>query len=102
MAQAQTRTLRLSGGKIRYTMLADSHFEVVSGRVLVYILPMRSGHADRRFLLYEAAAGEKVPALCCDAPYSYDSDEICTWCFGLVAVDEAELIQRPCALPEEE
>lgn len=101
MALAQTRTLRLHGGKIRYTMLPDSHFEVISGRVLVYILPIRAGHADRRFLLYEAAPGDKIPALCCDAPYSYNSAEICTWCFGLVAVDEAELIQQPCALPLE-
>lgn len=100
--QVKTKTLRLQGGKIRYTMLSDAYFEVVSGQVLVYILPMRAGHADRRFLLYEAGPGERIPALCCDAPYSYGSDEMCTWCFGLVAVESAELCQCMQALPDEE
>lgn len=100
--QNQAKTVHLQGGIIRYTMLADSCFEIISGRVLVYILPMRAGHADRRFLLYEAQAGERIPALCWDAPYSYDDDEMCTWCFGLVAVDTAELYQYNQAMSEEE
>lgn len=100
--QSQAKPVHLHGGIIRYTMLSDSHFEILSGKVLVYILPMRAGHADRRFLLYEAQPGERIPALCQDAPYSYDDDEMCTWCFGLVAVDTAELLQYSQPLPEEE
>lgn len=84
-------TLSLWGGTIHNTTDPNVSYLVRSGHVLVYILPIRDGISDRRFLLYEAAEGERIPALSCTAPFNYESDEECLWCFGLVAVDKAEL-----------
>ena len=101
MAQT-SQVFLLKGGDIRYTQDAQVHYLVKSGRVLVYILPLRDGHADRRFLLCEVPEGARIPALSCTAPLNYNSDEVCRWCFGLVAVDEAslEMVEQP--LPDEE
>lgn len=92
----------LKGGNIRYTEDPQSHYVVHSGRVLVYVLPLRGGRADRRFLLCEIPAGGKIPALSYEALLNYSSNEICRWSFGLVAVDEAELEQIPASLTAEE
>lgn len=92
----------LKGGNIRYTENSQSHFVVRSGRVLVYILPLHGGRADRRFLLCEIPEGGKIPSLCCEAPLNYSSNEMCRWCFGLVAVDEAQLERIPVPLSDEE
>lgn len=83
--------LTLKGGDIHYTMDPSQQYIVRSGQVLVYILPLRDGHADRRFLLQEVGEGETIPSLSYAAPYDFKSDEECRWCFGLVAVDKASL-----------
>lgn len=89
--------IQLKGGDIHYTSDSQQHYLVRKGQVLVYVLPLREGYADRRFLICEKSEGERIPALSYMAAFNYESDEICRWCFGLVAVDKAELeiIQEP-------
>ncbi len=94
--------LTLKGGEIHYTTDPQKQYVVRSGRVLIYILPMRDGHADRRFLLQEVGEGDAIPALSYTAAFDFKSDEECQWCFGLVAVDQAVLETLPQPMNDED
>lgn len=54
-------TILLSGATTFLSTRAEDAVRVLSGRALVYIVPVCRGEAGRRCLLYEAAAGEELP-----------------------------------------
>lgn len=91
----EDKTIRLEGGEIYLTRNGTSSFQVQKGTVLVYILPLASdGEAGRRYLLYEAEAGQRLPAFCVAAAET-------TWVFGLVALDQAEMTEVPDSVDEQ-
>lgn len=83
--------ISLKGGAIHLSGSNDEVYEVVSGHVLVYILPLKNETAGRRYLLREALPEEKIPGFCEEAPTSYEDSTPARWCFGLVALDVAVL-----------
>lgn len=87
----------LSGGALYLTEDPSAACRVDSGRVLVFVLPVREGRPGRRQFLYEAAPGELVPAFCCTAPADLHDDAPCGWRFGLAAMEKAELAVLPGA-----
>lgn len=91
--EKQAANLKLQGGMIHLTGVGEQAFRVLSGHVLVYILPIQEGKAGRRYLLHEAVEGESIPGFCEEAPFSFEQPELCLWQFGLVALDKAELVQ---------
>ena len=52
----------LKGGKMFLTDQTEMAFRVDEGHVLIYIVPYAEGKPGRRFLLYEAEEGDKIPA----------------------------------------
>lgn len=85
-----TTVIKLSGNQLLLTQRSGEAYRILSGRVLVFILPLKEdGTAGRRWLLCELEAGDTVPAL------FYDSTDIkgesCRWSFGLSALDPSEM-----------
>ena len=85
-----TTVIKLSGNQLLLTQRPGEAYRILSGRVLVFILPLKEdGTAGRRWLLCELEAGDTVPAL------FYDSADIkgesCRWRFGLSALDPSEM-----------
>lgn len=85
-----TTVKKLSGNELLLTEKPGEAYRILSGRVLVFILPLKEdGSPGRRWLLCELAPGDTVPAL------YYDSTDIkgnsCKWVFGLSALDPSEL-----------
>lgn len=85
-----TTVIKLSGNQLLLTQRPGEAYRILSGRVLVFILPLKEdGTAGRRWLLCELEAGDTVPAL------FYDSTDIkgesCRWRFGLSALDPSEM-----------
>ena len=85
-----TTVIKLSGNQLLLTQRSGEAYRILSGRVLVFILPLKEdGTACRRWLLCELEAGDTVPAL------FYDSVDIkgesCRWRFGLSALDPSEM-----------
>ena len=81
-----TTVIKLSGNQLLLTQRPGEAYRILSGRVLVFILPLKEdGTTGRRWLLCELEAGDTVPAL------FYDSTDImgesCRWSFGLSALD---------------
>lgn len=77
--------MQLKGRTIFFTEKKECAYQVVSGNVLVYIVPYENQKSGRRLLLHEAKEGEQIPAL------YIESERLGSWCFGLVALDEAVL-----------
>ena len=85
-----TTVIKLSGNQLLLTQRPGEAYRILSGRVLVFILPLKEdGTTGRRWLLCELEAGDTVPAL------FYDSADIkgesCRWRFGLSALDPSEM-----------
>lgn len=85
-----TTVIKLSGNQLLLTQRSGEAYRILSGRVLVFILPLKEdGTTGRRWLLCELEAGDTVPAL------FYDSADIkgesCRWRFGLSALDPSEM-----------
>ena len=85
-----TTVIKLSGNQLLLTQRPGEAYRILSGRVLVFILPLKEdGTTGRRWLLCELEAGDTVPAL------FYDSTDIkgesCRWSFGLSALDPSEM-----------
>ena len=85
-----TTVIKLSGNQLLLTQRPGEAYRILSGRVLVFILPLKEdGTTGRRWLLCELEAGDMVPAL------FYDSTDIkgesCRWSFGLSALDPSEM-----------
>ena len=85
-----TSIIKLSGNQLLLTERLGEAYRILSGRVLVFILPLKEdGTTGRRWLLCELEAGDTVPAL------FYDSADIkgesCRWIFGLSALDPSEM-----------
>ncbi|MEE0110721.1 MAG: NHLP bacteriocin export ABC transporter permease/ATPase subunit [Oscillospiraceae bacterium] len=85
-----TTAIKLRGNHLLLTEKTGEAYRVLSGRVLVFILPLeKDGSPGRRWLLCELTSGDTVPAL------FYDSTDIkgnpCRWAFGLSALDPSEL-----------
>lgn len=85
-----TTVIKLSGNQLLLTERPGEAYRVLSGRVLVFILPLKEdGTPGRRWLLCELGINEVVPTLV------YDSVDIkgnpCRWVFGLAALDPSEL-----------
>lgn len=83
-------TIRLSGGKFHITEDQKTVYRVLSGHVLVYIIPVSNEAGDkaygRRLLLKETVEGEKIPSLC------HESELLGSWRFMFVAIDHAEIV----------
>ena len=84
----------LKGGADYITSQPDDAFHVISGQVLVYIVPWRNGTAGRRSFLCEVSAGKMIPS------FSYRDMEYCSWRFCLSAIEEAEIERLPNACTE--
>ena len=85
-----TTVIKLSGNQLLLTQRPGEAYRILSGRVLVFILPLKEdGTTGRRWLLCELEAGDTVPTL------FYDSADIkgesCRWRFGLSALDPSEM-----------
>lgn len=55
--------ISIKGGQTYITEEAEYAYTVTSGHVLVYIVPYEEGKAGRKYLLYEAEEGDRIPAL---------------------------------------
>jgi len=88
------RIITLSGGTLHLTKQPDAVYRVKKGSVLVYLLPLKEDERPgRRFLLYEAKEGERIPGFFCEAPSGLeDNAPCCPWHFGLAALDLAEVV----------
>ena len=86
----ETTVIKLSGNQLLLTERPGEAYRILSGRVLVFILPLKEdGAPGRRWLLCELGINDVVPSL------FYDSTNIkgdpCRWVFGLSALDPSEL-----------
>lgn len=91
----ERKRICLKGGKYHLTENDRDAYRVLSGRVLVYIVPKKDGGAGRRSFLYEAGEGEVLPSFCfCDPDFI-------NWRFCFSALDEAiiEIIESGTTKP---
>ncbi len=59
-----TTVIKLSGNQLLLTERTGEAYRILSGRVLVFILPMKEDNTPgRRWLLCELLAGDVVPSL---------------------------------------
>lgn len=95
MKMISTNSIRLKGGACHITHNSEDIYRVVSGDVLVYIVPWADGEMGRRSLLCEVRSGQLVPA------FAYQDMDYQSWRFCFAAVEEAELEQMPsmCTKP---
>ncbi len=88
---AKEGTFTLDGGKVYITENSQDAFRVVSGTVLVYVVPYTKQKAGRRSLVFEANEGETLPSFAwMDADYK-------NWRFCFSAMGKAELMVIPGA-----
>lgn len=76
---------KLRGGEFIITDNKYNVYKVLTGNLLVFIIPYRNSTQGRRMFLCEAKEEELIPA------YSYKDMEYCEWRFLLTAVEEVEL-----------
>ena len=82
--------IQISGNQFVITKSPGEAYKVLSGHVLVFIVPLnKDGDAGRRWLLCELEEGDCVPALHYDSPDSKGNE--CKWAFGLSALETATL-----------
>jgi hypothetical protein len=91
----------LHGGDIHFTENPLTAYEVVSGNVLVYVMPIAGGKPGRRYLLYKAFPGEVLPSFAIDKRFNEELGEELDWRFGLVALDTAEVKPLPFECDED-
>ena len=77
--------IQLSGGKIYITKASVDAFRVLSGEVLVYILPIKNNEIGRRSFFYKAKSGEIIPG------FSFEETEGIGWHFCFSAVESANI-----------
>ena len=77
--------VQLKGGLVHLTNDSEQAYRVLDGHVLVYIVPYVDKNVGRRFLIYEAEAGDMIPSL------KVEHDENGSWRFALVALEQASL-----------
>lgn len=82
-------TITLKGGNVCYTDNIRTIYEVISGEVLAYIVPIKDGKAGRRLFLGSFLAQEKIPG------FDHSSELYGSWKIVLAAVDCAEIAVRP-------
>lgn len=75
----------LKGGETWITERSTDAYQVVSGTVLIYVVPLKQGAAGRKSFIHQAGTGEVIPSL------TYKDIEYREWRFCLVAVDSAQL-----------
>ncbi|MCR5788785.1 MAG: NHLP bacteriocin export ABC transporter permease/ATPase subunit [Lachnospiraceae bacterium] len=82
-------TVNIKGGEIIHTEGNRTAYEVVSGEVLAYIVPVKGGEPGRRLYLGSFMAGSRIPG------FQHSSDIY--GCFEIVlgTVGEAELLVLP-------
>lgn len=86
--------IHLDGGGIYITPNATSTYQVLKGPVLVYLMPVDGeGGQGRRFLIYEALEGERIPSF-------HEEGFSETWVFCLVALDHAAVEEIPDTMSE--
>ena len=78
--------ISIKGGQTYITEEAEYAYTVTSGHVLVYIVPYEEGKAGRKYLLYEAEEGDRIPALV------FVNPQIAEWRFLLVALAISEKV----------
>ncbi len=79
------KTIKISGGKIYRAQDSSRAVEVISGNVLVYLIPEKNGTYGRRFFLKEFEPGSIIPEFVCR------SEIYGSWHLGFVAADKAEM-----------
>ena len=81
--------IRLYSTDTYITETPGDAFRVHSGKVLVFVAPLKNGRPDIRRLLCEVEAGHLIPA------FSYRDAEYVNWRFLLLTGEEAELERLP-------
>lgn len=75
--------ISIRGGVPLFTDNINAVYEIVKGGAFVYIVPVDDNNsAGRRMFVYEAAEGEKIPAL------NYADFDEKKWKFAITAIDE--------------
>ncbi len=85
----------IKGGEVRYTDSISTVYEVLSGEVLVFLVPIKNGESGRRLLLGSFKEGEKLPG------FAHSSEVYGSWKTLLTAVDSSELKAEPEGVTEE-
>ena len=85
-----TSGIQISGNQFLITKTPGSAYRVVSGHVLVFVVPLSEDDVPgRRWLLCELKSGDVVPALYHNSPDLKGTN--CRWAFGLSALEPATL-----------
>ncbi|MDE7312105.1 MAG: NHLP bacteriocin export ABC transporter permease/ATPase subunit [Eubacterium sp.] len=79
----------LKGGDCYLTQNSQDAYRVLSGSVLVYIVPLQGQSMGRRAFLCEKKENETIPA------FFYKDMEYQSWCFCLAALEEASILCMP-------
>lgn len=80
---SEEKRINLKGGDSYITEDENNAFRVVSGVILVYIVPFNNNEIGRRAFIYEASEGEVLPSFCfCDMEYR-------NWRFCFSALEQA-------------
>lgn len=75
----------IKGGEVLYTDSINTVYEVVSGEVLVFLVPVKINGSGRRLLLGSFKEGEKLPG------FAHSTEIYGSWKILLTAVDSSEL-----------
>lgn len=75
----------LKGGQVQLTDNPKTAYKVISGHVLVYIVPFQNDKPGRRFLVCEAVEGDTIPSLV------WNHEQLGSWRFSLVALEKAHM-----------
>ena len=76
--------IQLQGGKVHITQ-NNAVYEIITGHVLVYLMPYTGGKTGRRLFLTECTQGEKIPG------FQHSEPVLGDWCIGLTALDNPEV-----------
>ncbi|MCR4907836.1 MAG: NHLP bacteriocin export ABC transporter permease/ATPase subunit [Lachnospiraceae bacterium] len=75
----------IKGGEVLYTDSINTVYEVLSGEVLVFLVPIKDGGSGRRLLLGSFKEGEKFPG------FAHSTEVYGSWKTLLTALDRSEL-----------
>ena len=85
-----TSEIQISGNQFLITKTPGSAYRVVSGHILVFVVPLSEDDVPgRRWLLCELKSGDVVPTLYHNTPDLKGAN--CRWAFGLSALEPATL-----------
>ncbi len=85
----------IKGGEVLYTDGVSTAYEILSGEVLVFIVPVKNGESGRRLLLGSFKSGDRVLG------FVHSSEIYGSWKTLLTAVDSAEIKIEADATTEE-